>query len=213
MSDIVKNNIPALFAIIGAISGALISLFGTWVFKKTELRLRLWEKVLDHRIQAHEQVIELARTIRIVNTIEQSVNIRTPAVLNSQEQFELWYRKHMELFGNVSTWLSNKVLRELYLFQDYLVNLYDFLQNVKSEDYPIIGSIIKQDFIDFSGNIEKLSFKFFSHELRSLRLNNMKKWHKYPMHVTEKRIQSTDFWQKRLELENRFKKDNAIHGC
>jgi hypothetical protein len=109
MLEIIKHNIPAVFAIIGAISGALISLFGTWVLKKTELRLRLWEKILDHRIQAHEQVIELARTIRVVNALEQSANVRTPHVLNSREQFELWYSEYIELFGIASTWLSNNL--------------------------------------------------------------------------------------------------------
>jgi hypothetical protein len=205
MLQFLTQNISAAFTLVGIFIGATLTFASTVLLKRQELKLRLWEKVLDRRIEAHEKVIQLSKTLRTMMSLgycdEGGALARTPLILVSKENFETWYLNHSEVFGSSSTWLSIKLTRELNLLQDYIVNLYKFLQMVEPEDYPKVGAFLRQDLIDFSSEIERLAFEFFSYELQKLRLNDLRKWHKYPLDKTKKRLAATVLFSRCKELE------------
>lgn len=191
--------------VTGAVIGALVTLLATWGQSKRELRSRLWEKVLDRRIEAHERVIMFAKTMRTMVTLgyEEAPGelARAPAALMSYDGFNEWYLQFYEASNLGSTWLSTELTRELNLLQDYLVNLDLFLRRIKPDASPHVGVILRQDFIDFSTSIEKLAFQFFSQDLAKLRLNDLRKWHKYPRKETERRLDRTVLLSRKDELE------------
>ncbi|MDQ1557551.1 MAG: hypothetical protein QOD32_611 [Pyrinomonadaceae bacterium] len=205
MEPIIRENISAIFALIGVIAGGLLSFLGTWLLKKRELKLRLWEKVLDRRIEAHEQIAQLSKslcTMRSLGKPEESGELaRAPAFMFSKGHFEEWYKYYSQTVGGNSTWLSTELTRELSLLQDYIVNLYEFLRPIDPNLYPEIGALIRNDFIDFSTRIEKLAFEFFRDDLFKLRLNDLNKWHKYPIEETQRRLSSMRLFSKNKQIE------------
>jgi len=208
MLRIIAENASAVFVLLGTIFGALLSFAGTWLLKKRELKLRLQEKVLDYRIDAHEQVIELANTLRAMYSLGYSESegelARSPYMLQSPQRFDEWREYAFRVYSRSTTWLSTEVTRELNLLQDYMVNLAEVLNHVRPEDYPKIGAIVRYDLIGFSSNIEKLSFLFFSKDLGRLKLNDLEKWHKYPPEKTEAKLKATSLFTRRSDIEDIF---------
>lgn len=203
VKEFISKNTSAIFGLLGALGGGLVSFLATWMLKKREYNLRLWDKLLERRIKAHESVIAAALQMRLMVTLgvkeEDGELARSPHVLRSKEDFEEWFISFTTLTMEGSTWLTTEAKRELNFVQDYLVTLHQNLRDVPSEQYLPIGQVIRQDFIDLSSSLEKKSFAFFGKEVRNLKLSNLKEWHKYKRSETEARLKKTILlsqWQK-----------------
>ena len=204
MEQIIRDNASAILVLLGTLAGATLTFFGASILQSQEARNRLLEKVLDRRIQAHEKIIELSKLLRRIESLgyaeKKGELARTPSVMGSPEIFNDFLLKFSQTGTDSSTWLSTEVTRELYFVQDYFVNLYEFLRNVKPEKFPEIGRVIRQDFIDFSSSLEKLAFDFFAKDLTKMKLNNLTEWHKYPVKTTQKRLNETAFFKNKDEI-------------
>ncbi len=131
--------------------------------------------------------------------------MRYPKILQNREEFGKFGNDWTSTMFSIADWLSNDLVRELYLFQDYSVNLSQFLQTVEDKNIPIIGCIIRQDFIDFSTRIRRLAYKYFYSDLEKLRLEDNLAWHKYKPEVTMKRLNETLFFKKSGQLSKFIK--------
>jgi len=69
MEEFLTSNTSAIFAIAGAILGSSITGFLSYLSKTKEARLRLIEKVLDKKLDAHESLINIVGLIRSINTM------------------------------------------------------------------------------------------------------------------------------------------------
>jgi len=203
IKEFIDSNASAVFGLLGALGGGLVSFLASWLLKKREYNLRLWDKLLERRIRAHENVIAVALEMRVMvalgATEENGEVARAPQVLRSKEDFDQWFIRFTQLTLEGSTWLTTEAKRELNFVQDYLVTLYQNLTEVPSEKYLQIGQVIRQDFLDLSSDLEKKCFAFFGKEVRRLKLSNLKKWHKYKRPETEKRLKKTALlsqWEK-----------------
>ena len=138
MWELIGSNISAVFAIAGTIVGALLSFISTYILKKYDMKHRLLEKVLDKRIESHESVLGLAKTMRIMvlAPVENVELNRYPKMLSSRDSFEAWLNDVSQIVNQHSSWLSTTLVRELGLLQDYLVNLHLFLQDVHTNITP-----------------------------------------------------------------------------
>jgi hypothetical protein len=87
------------------------------------------------------------------------------------------------------------------IVQDYLVTVHTNLAGGSSEQFPIVGAFIRQDFIDFSSSLEKAAFEFFKAEARNLRLNDLAEHHKYAKEETMRRLHNTVLISKWKEIE------------
>jgi len=204
MEQTILTNPSAIFAILGTLAGAALTFFGTWILQNQEVKNRLLEKVLDRRIQAHENIIELSKLLRSMVSLgyeeKDGQLARTPILMTSKESFDGFLKQFYKTGTESSTWLSTKVTREYNFVQDYLVNLNEFVTNMDSENFPEVGKLIRQDFIDFSSNLEKFSFEFFTTDLTKLKMNDLSKWHKYPVEVTQKRLAETQFFNRKDDI-------------
>lgn len=195
IKEFLGNNASAIFGLLGALGGGTVSFLASWMLKRREYNLRLWDKLLERRIKAHENLITVALEMRIMvalgATEEDREVARAPQVLRSKEDFEEWFIRFTQLTMEGTTWLTTEAKRELNFVQDYLLTLHQNLKDVPSEKYLPIGQVIRQDFIDLSSSLEKKSFAFFAKEVRRLKLSNLKKWHKYKRSETETRLKKT----------------------
>lgn len=190
-----------IFLALGsAMGGAFVSLVVGWLLRKRDYDLRLWDKLLERRIKAHENLINIALEMRVMvapGTVDaEGEVIRAPRVLISQETFEQWFTDAISGGVAGSTWLATDAKREANFLQDYLVTLHLHLQPVASEDYLSVGCIIRQDFIDMSASLERAAFRFFEKDARRLKLSSLNEWHKYPREQTEKRLTDTQLRQR-----------------
>lgn len=195
LMDFLSTNASAVFALIGALSVGALSFISALVVKRREFNLSLMEKLLDRRISAHERIITLALEMRVMNllggTAQDNEPIRTPQIMLSSEEFNNWFRRFTSMCLEGTSWLSTDAKRELNLVQDYLVTLHSYLEGVPSDQYPILGALIRQDFTDLSSSLEKAAFKFFQKDIRTLTPGNLDEWHKYRKEETIRRLEST----------------------
>lgn len=200
-----ETHATAIFALLGTLVGGITSFIATWGLKRSELRLRLREKILDKRIDSHERIINIIKPMRTMVVLEKhdasSEFIRAPIIFKDREAFEEWYFSFSSTVNQYSTWLTIEVTRELYYAQDYLVNLHEFLKKIDSEKYFKVGALIRDDFISISSSIEKLAFDYFSKDLGTFRLNDLRQYHKYDKNETMRRLESTDFMTRFREIQ------------
>lgn len=185
----------AIFALVGALGAGVLSFLGGILLKRQEFNLSMSGKLLDRRISAHEKVIALATEMRVMIAIG-GVSAtgefnRTPQIMLSREIFEDWFTRFTQLCLEGTSWLSTETKREVNLVQDYLVTLNMYLEGVASDEFPALGGIIRQDFVDLSSALEKKAFKFFEHGIRKLQPDSLNKWHKYKLPETKRRLNST----------------------
>lgn len=195
MSAFLEANASLLVALASALGGALISLVVGWLLRKRDYDLRLWDKLVERRIEAHERLIGIALEMRAMvapGTVDsQGEVIRAPQVLLSREVFEKWFARAIGHGVAGSTWLATDAKREANFLQDYLVTLHMHLQSVPSERFLSVGWLIRQDFVDISSSLERAAFSFFKKEVRRLKLSDLDEWHKYPRAQTERRLKET----------------------
>lgn len=215
-----ENLFTLLATIVGLLIGVLLTLLTGRYQTTHQLKLKLKEKLLDRRIDAHENILTLVNSLVLMNPlmaevepgkIESAINdegelLRYPEILQSREVFGNFTRNWTTTILKQTHWLSNELVRELYLFQDYMVNLIQLLDKVEDSKVPIIGSIIRQDFIDFSTNITNLAYKYFYSDLEKLNLEDNTEWHKYKHEITKKRLFDTQLFLKGTLL-SKFSED------
>jgi hypothetical protein len=195
-AEFIRQNASAVFALMGAAGGGLFSFIGSWLLRKRDYDLRLWEKLLDRRVNAHEAVVQTALEMRAVvpsgRVDDRGEAIRAPKVLLSKELFESWMQQASNRTATGTTWLTVDAKRELNFVQDYLLTLYMHLQKVPSALYPSVGVIVREDFIKLSEKLERCAFQFFESDIRRLKVGDLHSWHKYPLEETERRLKETN---------------------
>jgi hypothetical protein len=142
---------------LGAILTGGFALLNSWVMRNRDLNLKLWERFLDRRITAHETVVGLALKMRFMcplGPVHGGEVVRAPQVMLSKEAFDEWLAEFSQSSVPATTWLSTSVKRELNFVQDYLVTVHTNLAGASSEQFPIVGAFIRQDFIDFSSSLK-----------------------------------------------------------
>jgi len=198
----VNNTEAAIVGIAGTLCGVLISQLFEIIKLDKASRIRQKEKIIDRRINAHELILDLADDLMTVvdySTVRKSKMVaeipRGPYMLSDKEKFVTWWLgKFHSDYKKSNSWLSNDCLKELNLFQDYLVNLNKLLEITDPTEFVDVSIDIKQDFIDFSGRLRKKAIKFLSSGALKLNLNDLSKWHKYPKKQTYKSLEATKLW-------------------
>jgi hypothetical protein len=207
--QIVHFDSKLIIGVLGAIGGSLLTIIVQYVLLRRSYSLKLWERLIDKRINAHMKVMEVATELRsmfiISSSSDSSVIVRSPNVLFNKESLDAWWTKLGTLILEHSTWLNTKTKREVNYLQDYIVNLNRHLSHIPSEKYPLVGVIVRQDFVDISSHLEKTSYKFFKGEVRQLKLPNLNRWHKFKIPKTNKRLHQTLMVTKSELIERIYK--------
>lgn len=192
LSEFLNSNASAVFGLVGALGGALLSFAATLILKRREFDLQTRARLLDRQISAHEGMLQLAMEMRTMvapgGLDEAGEMLRGPSVLRSKANFESWFQRFTLLQTQGSTWLTTETKREVSLVQDYLATLYIHLSDVPDDQCFRLGCLIRQDFIDLSSSLETIAFRFFEKGVRRLRLDSPRSWHKYKPEVTERRL-------------------------
>jgi len=176
---------------LGAIVGFVFFRFRA----KHEYNLRLWEKIVDPRIQAHRDLISIAMEARVMIPTDGNDGDgemrRSPQVMIDSVLFQDWSTRAIAAALGGSTWQCIAAKREAAFLQDYLGTLFMHLRGLPDSSYREVGVIVREDFIQLSSRLEKAAFSFFEVDLLKLEAGDLKSWHKYPMDVTLERLNAT----------------------
>lgn len=212
-SDIIKIVIGS--SCIGIVSAGIITSFSNIIIKKKEAQFRIIDKLIDKKILAYDNLMDFISTTREMKCINNNQTVeglefefdvydkpyRYPKILENRQAYEQWYWLFINIYTNYSRWFNNDLLREINLLQDYIINVYKRIDEIKDEDLYKVGIILRQDFIDFSSNLEKLCFKFYSKQILKLKIDNNEKWHKYKPMETSQRLNNTNLIKYITEIE------------
>jgi hypothetical protein len=119
--------------------------------------------------------------------------LRAPEVMLSKEAFDEWLGEFTRTALPATVWLSTDVKRELYLIQDYLVTVGTNLAGAPSDRFAVVGSFIREDFIDLSNSLEKKAFRYFGAQATRMRLNDLTEHHKYSPEESDRRLKNLAF--------------------
>lgn len=195
IQQFLNANASAVFGLLGALGGGVLSFIASLLLKRREFSLQLRSKIVDRQIAAHERILKLAQDMRVmVSTGIRGAGgeiSRGPRILLSKEEFESWFTRFTEEQLEGSTWLTTGTKREVAFVQDYLATLHMHLIDVPSDRYFDFAQLIRQDFIDLSDSLEKAAFSFFESGIHRARPDSLSAWHKYKRLVTERRLANT----------------------
>lgn len=184
--------------LIGVVVGSIIPIVGNHFSLRKETKLKLSEKIIDKRIAAHEELYTMVMSIRQIvnsNTFDNEGNVfGYPACLDSYDTFQRFWSDSFYIIHKNSPWINASLKRELWFFQDYVVNLnvkIDFQNHIELNE---VRHFIKQDFIDISGDIEDEINNFFEKDIFNLVSIVKKEWHKYPKDETLEKLNFTNLF-------------------
>ncbi|MFA5297604.1 MAG: hypothetical protein WC389_05285 [Lutibacter sp.] len=206
------NLIAPIIGIIGLIIGSILTFIFSSNLKSKETKLKISEKLIDKRIDAHEQVLKLAKLMRSSHTENQFNSakelITYPLIFLTEDNYRDWRQNYFLITNEYSHWLSISVLNELYYIQDYIVNLDKTLENVPEDNYKAIGIILKMDFIQMSTNLEKQVVEYFERGWSNLSIKK-KGNYKLPKNESLKRLEKSNFTKRYLEISKYFYEKNT----
>src|SRR6516164_4378834 len=104
MPEFLTSNVAAVIALAGVLVGGLvtggISFFNAWVMRNRDFQLKLWERLLDRRIMAHEAVLEISLKMRLMVSFQRVDSagelVRAPLVMRPKEEFDEWLGEFAE---------------------------------------------------------------------------------------------------------------------
>lgn len=197
--------LSSLIGVVGVLLGVGLTSIINWKLKSKEARLRVLEKVFDKRLQAHEEVLEIARLLRTTvstRSIDREANVITyPGIISNREVFDSFQGRFYQLVNFNAHWLDINLFRELNFVQDYIANVDIHLKDTQDAKFPDVALLIKQDFIDLAASLETETIKFFDKDIHKIKINTKKQYHKFKKPQTIKRLQSTNLFKRWEEIK------------
>lgn len=213
MIDELKNMglITPIFTIVGVLIGTLLTFVTSWVLKSRETRLKISGQLIEKRIEAHELILGLAKSMRATISTDKLNSEREyityPIIFSTEEDYLKWRTDFLLISNQYSHWLGSEVTKELYFIQDYVGNLDKRLNKAPKENYIAIGIILKNDFVEMAANIEKSVIRFLGKGWRNLKIKELKGNHKYPKKLTLKRLNDLNLYKRHLEIHKYLEKE------
>lgn len=217
-----------VFTLIGVLIGTLLTFITSWFLKSREIKLKISSQLIEKRIEAHEKILSLAKSMRAtISTNKVNVEneyITYPLIFSNKESYLNWRSDFFLIANESSHWLGKEVTNELFFIQDYVTNLDKRLEKAPDKNYQAIGIILRDDFIKMATNIEKSVISFFDTGWRSLKINDKKGINKYPRKTSLKRLKEQSLFRRHLELfkyleieeirtpNNQVKKTTELHN-
>ena len=205
--------VSSIIGLSGVIIGSIITSIYSLKIKSRETKLRIVEKIFDKRIQAHENILILIKLIRsVISTGKADIDgnlITYPSSMTSRENFDKFSNEIFLTFNLNAHWLNTELEREFWFLQDYLTSLSNIIQNAEDLEFPRIGIIVKQDFIDLASNLENLTFEFFRKDIYEMKINQHNEWHKYPKKETHSKFNKTTLVMNRSDIDKTIKNNNV----
>lgn len=206
MEELLVNNASAVFAIIAGLLGAIVTgLFGLFG-KSRETKLKLAEKIVDKKLEAHDQIINLANLMRVMHVVEGIPSgkelPRYPAFLANREAFDNFWFQLGQVQSKSDRWLNAELRRELCFCIDYLVTLHKWTEQVDDIGLPRLGVAIRSDIIDISSRIEDAAHEFINNDVIKLNFKTDRRWHKFKPEQTEKMFEDTILMKRQPEFQD-----------
>ncbi|WP_314057965.1 hypothetical protein [Empedobacter brevis] len=207
-----KLLITPILSFVGVIIGAFLAFISSSFLKRKETRLKISEKILDKKIEAHEDVLKLAKLLRSTltdNNFTTEMGLITyPIILANKENYLDWKTNLFSKVNNNSHWLSLSVHKELFFIQDYFINLDKTLENIPDENLKNVAIILKNDLIDLSTKLEKSIIEYFDKGWKDLKTISKKDTFKLDKNVSITRLKNYNHYKRHLEISNYFYQKN-----
>jgi hypothetical protein len=197
MDDILRllrDNISAVFTLLGVVVGSLLSFLSTSALRMREARLRVTEKIIDERIQAHEEIARWATSLSKGYGVgyyknAERTSVFAPTFMLSSDKFGEWTQEFRETWDRCGFWISAGLHRELDLFLAYVVELSNILADGYPENSWVVGVMIYEDFPAFRVEIRNQCYRYVTSDAFMLRVS--------PQRVTLAPKAETDVKRKR----------------
>jgi hypothetical protein len=202
--EFLHENASAVFALAGVLSGVIIAGFINCLLKRRDTRSRIGEKLFDKKLEAHESLIDIVNVIRSMVLLggegQKKELKRSPLIMQSRRNMDDFLSELMKLQTRADSWSSAAVKRELALFLDYFVYLYEQSHNSSDEALKEAGVLIRSDFIDFAARLEASAHDFFNRDLMKLKFRRDRGRQKYQRELTLDELGKTELYRQKQKI-------------
>lgn len=202
-----------IFTVFGVALGAILTFLTSKYLKTREAQLRISGQFTEKRIEAHEQVLSLAKAMRTTVSLDkldaQQNFITYPMLFENRERLQDWRSSFYVISNHQSHWLGRKVSQELMFIQDYLVNLERRIERLPNQNYRAVGIILKKDFTDLACELEKSVLNYFEKGWKNFKIDSDVN-DKLSSKQTKKRLDDTNLMKRHLELNKYLETENKI---
>jgi len=176
---LLRDNMSAIFALLGVAVGALFSFWASSVLKKKEAGFRVTEKILDQGIQSHQEIAEWASSLNLQCGIgyyedNEKTTILIPGFMRSLGSYMEASQEFGDLFARHELWLSSKANEEVQILSLYLGELDKILVHGHQENIWAISTVIVDDFTYLIARIQNACYKFLTRDVFSLNVPAMR---------------------------------------
>ncbi len=187
--------------IISFISGFFIKYLLDILSQNKSYRLKLYDKIVDKKIQACDVVLDISKELRLIQQsstneyFDDGTLKRYPLVLKDFDSFYIFWTNLTNTFNSHSTWIDIDSQREINFLQDYLISLNSIIYQIKDEELYKIREDILYDFIELSSNIEKSIKNYYLKDFLNIKIIDKLQSHKFKKEETIKRLNQTKLFQ------------------
>jgi hypothetical protein len=187
--------------IISFISGFFIKYLLDILSQNRSYRLKLYDKIVDKKIQACDVVLDISKELRLIQQsstneyFDDGTLKRYPMILKDFDSFYIFWTHLTNTFNSHSTWIDINSQREINFLQDYLINLNSIIYQIKEEELYKIREDILYDFIGLSSNIEKSIKNYYLKDFLNIKIIDKSQWHKFKKEETIEKLNQTKLFQ------------------
>lgn len=196
--------ITPVFTLLGVMIGTILSFITSWLLKSRETKLKISTQLIEKRIEAHEKVLILAKSMRATFSLDkvnaESEYITYPLIFHNKTNYQDWRNNFFFITNEHSHWLGRDILRELFYIQDYIVNLDKRINKLPEENYISIGVILKADFVYMAENLEKNVVDYFERGWKTLKIQSKRSGIKLPRKESISRLNNSNLFKRHLEI-------------
>jgi hypothetical protein len=199
-------NASAVYALGGVLSGLIIAGFINCLLKAGDRKARIGEKLFDKKLEAYESLVNIANVVRsmvLLGGENQKKELkRSPLIMQSRRNMDDFLSELMKLQVKADIWLSAAVKREVALFLDYFVSLYEQSHDSSDEALKEVGVLIRSDFIEFAGRLEVCAHDFFNRDLMRTKFERNRGRQKYPRERNLDELGKTELFKQKQKIIN-----------
>ena len=204
MSDFIATNATAIFTLVGVALGAIATGASNYLVKSKESKLRLIEKLLDKKLQAHDEFITLISIVRQIVELDRfndrGERLSLPIVARSKDELADFQVKYMSFLINNERWLSLRLKRECNIFLKYLQEIRTISDGVSDKQFQNMTIIPKHDFKYFSYYLEDIAHDYFNNDIAKLKFKTDRGIEHYSKWRVNRRLKSTELYKSRNSI-------------
>jgi len=161
----------AVISLGGVVVGSGLTLLGNFIQNRQEKNAQIHKLITEKRVQAYEDILAITKYGALaVGVWENNQFIKYPGIFTDASQYDDWYANFALIAARSSHFIDQHLSYKIYLFNNYLVNLNNRLDNFRDDQKQfrdnrkaqLFGALLYEDFRKLTSDILNAATNFYA---------------------------------------------------